>query len=600
MIKVEYADAGTLANQISEIYGAVVGGKSSSSSRTRRTTSSRSTASKTAPTLGGPNSRVRIITDERTNSLIVLAPRTQLEDVRKLVAQLDVPVEGGGRIHVYYLKNANAEELASTLNTLITGRSSRGSTTKGSTGQGAQSLRVTVTPLAEGITITADPATNSLVIQASKEGFAALSRVIEKLDRERPQVLVEAIIVEVDVTDSLNLGFSGVVRIANGDTEFFLSSLTGGALAAATNENTAAAAGGVFGGPLGAQAGQQGAAFAKNTIETDDDGNVMGFGYQAIAIMNFNESNADLNILSAPHILTTDNEQAEIRVGNNIPIITSRVQSAAGQTVGLASSVNVERQDIGITLRVTPQITEGDTLRLEIFQELTDVNEALTESFGTNAGQNVGVALLSRKIENTVIVGDGETVVIGGLISDAYNDAITKVPFLSEIPVFGWLFKSTSRSLRKINLLVFLTPHIIRSRRDLEYVSIAKREEFRVNSAENLSLSDEEIEHERVLLEEAEAAGSAYEPESRGAPVRRTLLKHQARYPVERMMAIERAEREAMERARDDAAWRRSDIGIACPSRWRCCPAGHAGTPTASLRSSHQAPGRCPARWRGT
>ena len=334
-------------------------------------------------------------------------------------------------------------------------------------------------------------------------------------------MLVEALIVEVDVTDSLDLGFRGVVRIVNGDTEFFISSLTGGALAAAQNEDTAAAAGGVTGGPLGALAGQSGAAFFQDTIPVDENGNETGDGYQAAVIMNFNEANSDLNILSAPHILTTDNEQAEIRVGNNIPIITSRVQSAAGQTVGLASSVNVERQDIGITLRVTPQITEGDTLRLEIFQELTDVNEALTDSFGMNAGQNVGVALLSRKIENTVIVGDGETVVIGGLISDAYNDALTKVPYLGDIPFLGWLFKSTSTSLRKINLLVFLTPHVIRTGEDLEYTTISKREEFRENSSENLSLDDMEMEEEQAREEAAEAAGTIYEPEDRGTPVRR-------------------------------------------------------------------------------
>lgn len=554
VIKVEYADAATLATQISDIYGAEVGGSTSSSSTSTRT---RRTAART-PTpaaLGGPTaSRVRIITDERTNSLIVLAPRTQLEDVRKLVMQLDVPVEGGGRIHVYYLKNANAEELASTLSSLISGQPGGGSAGRQTTGSAAQtqSLRAAVTQLAEGITITADPATNSLVIQASKEGYAALSQVIEQLDRERPQVLVEALIVEVDVTDSLDLGFSGIVRLANGDTEIILSSLTGGAIAGALDETTAAAAGGAIGGPLGSLAGQSGAAFAKDALETDDEGNVTG-GYQAVMFMNFNEGNSDLNILSAPHILTTDNEQAEIRVGNNIPIITSRVQSAAGQTVGLSSSVNVERQDIGITLRVTPQITEGDTLRLEIFQELTDVNESLTASFGADAGQNVGVALLSRKIENTVIVGDGETVVIGGLISDAYNESITKVPFLGDIPFLGWLFKSTTMDLRKVNLLVFLTPRVIRSALDLEYATIEKREEFRSNSAENLSLDEEELEDERALEEAAEEAGTAYEPETRGAPVRRALLKHQARYPVERMMAIERSEREAAERALDEA-----------------------------------------------
>ncbi|NQZ97307.1 MAG: type II secretion system secretin GspD [Myxococcales bacterium] len=545
VIKIEHADAATMAQQISEIYGAEVGG-APRSPRGRRAAAR--TATPAPATLGGPGgSRVRIITDERTNSLIVLAPRTQLDEVRNLIDQLDVPVTGGGRIHVYYLNNANAEELASTLTSLISGQPQG---QRGGAGGQAQALRVAVSGLAEGITITADPATNALVIQASQEGFAALSQVIEKLDRERPQVLVEALIVEVDITDSLNLGFRGLVSVVSGDLDFFFSSLTGGALNAAVDPTTTSTAGGLAGGPLGALAGQTGAAFLSRSIERDPDtGDPIGNGIDVAAIINAAAAGGDFNILSAPHILTSDNEQAEIRVGDNIPIITSRVQSAAGQVSGLSSSVNVERQDIGITLRVTPQITEGDTLRLDIFQELTAVNATLTAGFGENAQQNVGVALSSRKIENTVVVGDGDTVVIGGLISDVYEETVDKVPFLGDIPILGWAFKSSTTSLRKVNLLVFLTPKIIRSHDDLVHATIDKREEFREASAENLAVTEDESESELEKKREAEEAGVEYEPPRDGNPVRYALAKHDTRYPVERMSEIEEARRLELERA---------------------------------------------------
>ena len=200
------------------------------------------------------------------------------------------------------------------------------------------------------------------------------------------------------------------------------------------------------------------------------------------------------NILSAPHILTLDNEEAEIKVGDNIPIISSRVQSAAGidvtdddTTNSLATSQNIERQDIGITLRVTPQISEGDTLRLEIFQEVTAVNEGLTGV--TGSAQEVGVALSNRKIENVVTVADEETVVIGGLIDEIQQDQESKVPWLGDIPILGWLFKTTGDSIQKRNLLVFLTPHIIRNKAQHARETIRKREEFWASSEAGASLS---------------------------------------------------------------------------------------------------------------
>jgi hypothetical protein len=262
------------------------------------------------------------------------------------------------------------------------------------------------------------------------------------------------------------------------------------------------------------------------------------------------------NILSAPNILTSDNEEAEIKVGANIPIITSRVQSASGidQTTGdnLATSVNVERQDIGVTLRVTPQISEGNAVRLEIFQEITDVNDALSGVTGNP--EDVGVSLSSRKVENTVVVANHETVVIGGLISDKFGDNVNKVPWLGDIPFLGWLFKTTKNSLQKTNLLVFLTPHIVRSPGDLERETIRKREEFWQNSEEGLALSEHEQEEADLRRAEAEAAGLEVKPFAGKNPVRGQLVAHSKRYPLDRMREIEEQHQEELRRAAEEAA----------------------------------------------
>jgi general secretion pathway protein D len=199
IFKIKYADARTLAEQVSEIYGAQVATTSTSRTSSSRR-SSRSSSSKTTdrPSGGAPgHDKVRLMTDERTNSVIALAPRVQMQDVRELIKRLDIPASGEGRIHVYYLQHADAEELALTLNSLVSGTLPSPSATARS-GQGASSLSAVVKELAEGVKITADPATNSLVIQATREGYETISEVIAKLDVERPQVLVEALIMEVD------------------------------------------------------------------------------------------------------------------------------------------------------------------------------------------------------------------------------------------------------------------------------------------------------------------------------------------------------------------------------------------------------------------
>ena len=518
VIKILYADADTLGRQITDIYGgSATGGKSSASSARRDRSTRRSSSSKSTSTTGLQTTQrdeVRIITESRTNSLLVLASRSQIGEIRDLIHKLDVPVVGGGKIHVYYLKHADAQEMAKTLNGLVSGGGGSGGGGRTGSASAPQALRSVVTPLAEGqIRLSADPATNSLVIQASKEAYETLIQVIEKLDIPRPQVLVEALIMEVDITNEFELGFNFGYQILNNTIDLNLS----GQDAIATLAS-----------PL--------ALLTKTTITTNDDGSESN-GSTFVARMQAAARDNRIKILSSPHILTSDNEEAEIIIGDNIPIVTSRVSSAVGSnTSGLASSVNVERRDIGVTLRVTPQISDGNTVRLQIFQEITEVNDALSATVAGDAEggtTNVGVALSNRRVQNTVVVADGQTVVIAGLIGEVTGTQENKVPFLGDIPVIGWLFKSTSETVRRTNLIIMLTPHIIRNPADLESESIYRRGDF--THATGITA---EIQR---MVEDVVNGNDDVVPRSQ---VEEHLLDHTLRYPFERIDEIEEQRRQ--------------------------------------------------------
>ncbi len=500
VIKVEHADASTLGDQISEIYGADVSSSAATSATAaRRARSSRRTRTPAPTVEPASRGKIRIITDERTNSLILLASRSQLDDIRELIRTLDVPVEGQGRIRVYYLKHADAEELAQTLQGLLTGQAQAGRTTgRGQAGAAQpQAIRAAVTALAEGIQLNADPATNSLVIQASKEAYDTLREVIEQLDIERPQVLVEALIMEVNVTEGNTFGMQLGLEL-NKAFNLVIASAAGGApfgvpgLAATTARN-----------------------FVTNFYYESGDTTIQ-------AILNAAQNDGNTNIVAAPHLLTSDNEEAEIQIGQNIPIITNRINTATGNISGQTTSVAVERQDVGVNLRVTPQISEGDTLRLKIFQENTNV----VASAAGNV-EEVGVTLAKRNIENTLVVADGQTVVIGGLLSEKYDDEVQKTPYLGDIPALGWLFKTRTRSLEKINLLIFLTPHIVRSPADMEFESIRKRRQF-----------------EERLGKGYLASGAASGASLSRNPAKAVLREQARRYPLSRMREIEQERQE--------------------------------------------------------
>lgn len=407
----------------------------------------------------------RVIPYPRTNSLIVVAAQGELQTIRSLVAQLDQsPPDDRSYINVYYLENADATTLAATLNEILTGISQ-----KAREDRSAQKSQQPVT--LKQVTITADKPTNALIINAKPEEYEIIKAIVRKLDVKRKQVFVEALIMELSLDATKNLGISLVGAGATSDGD---GAIIGGSnINQGSVRNTDFLPNSDFAGlpnVLGqAVSGLMTGGFFNPTTIQGPDGNPITVPALSVLI-DLSQSDGDINILAAPRLLTSDNEEAEIIIGSNIPIITERLTDTGASADGLAQSVSIERQDAALTLRFTPQITEGDEVRLNIYQEVTDV--ASTSVGNVN---EVGPTLTKRLLRNTVIAENGRTVALGGLISTNYQNTITKVPLLGDIPILGWLFKRKDVTERKTNLLVFITPHIIRTAEDLESLTNRSR-----------------------------------------------------------------------------------------------------------------------------
>lgn len=400
--------------------------------------------------------RPRIIPDSRTNSLVVIATHDAMAVAEELIAKLDVPTpEGRGQIHVYYLAHANAEELAKVL-TAQAAEIVRTTATQEAQRPGAQpaarrppAARSTTGTTPTGITITADKPTNSLVITAPPEAYAVLKEIIEKLDIRRSQVLVESLIAEVTLDKANALGVEWrVIDDPNGVQVFGSSTGTDqtGTLDALTSN------------PLTPTPGfLVGALRNSITIGGREIFNIP-------VLLRAFQGDSDVNVLATPNLLTTDNEEAEIIIGEERPFLRSAQDTPSG---GVVSTVRTfEFRDTGITLRITPQISQGRTVRLNLFQEITNfVDESETGAVTTT----------KRSAKTTVIVDDGQTIVIGGLIQEINNEANSRVPCLGNVPLFGWAFKQTSNRKRKTNLLIFITPRIITTTGDVRRITEHKR-----------------------------------------------------------------------------------------------------------------------------
>ncbi|MFL6648471.1 MAG: type II secretion system secretin GspD [Sulfurifustaceae bacterium] len=414
--------------------------------------------------------RFTIIPDLRTNSLLIRTENPgRLAQVRSLIEKLDVPATTGGQTRVIYLRNAEAAKLAEVLRGLLAGeaRSAQPQPTVAiPAAPGAPRPGGAGRSGAEASLIQADEATNALIINASDAVYNNLRAVIEKLDVRRAQVFVEALIAEITSDKASELGFQWAAAGRAGEggiagLQNFRGGQDGGLVNVITNPATA----------LGATNGLS-LAFLGKTITLPDGTKVRSIGALARAL----QSNNLANILSTPNLLTLDNAEAKIIVGQNVPFVTGSFVSPASSgspTTGVNPFQTIERRDVGIQLRIKPQISEGGGVKLDIFQEISTVTPAPA---GVTASD---IITNKRSVETKVLVDDGATVVLGGLIEDRVTETRTQVPILGSIPLLGVLFRSTTAEKQKTNLMVFLRPTILRSLEDSYRVSTDRYEYMR-------------------------------------------------------------------------------------------------------------------------
>ncbi len=418
-----------------------------------------------------PGGSTTVVADSRNNALLIRAPNpARLAAVRATIARLDRPstlMGPGGGMWVVYLKNADAARLATVVRAAF-GAVGGGGSASGSGGAspvsnapaqpnapGAQNvpggggggLASAAQPSTGGF-IQADPATNSLIITAPEPLYKQVRALIDQLDTRRAQVYIESMIVEVSGGDSADFGFQWQGLLGQSGDK------TG--LAAGTNFTPAGGKGNIIGVNVGAAQGQINIGEGLNLGLLKSYNGVTSLA----AIARVLQSQAETNIVSTPNLITLDNEEAKIVVGENVPFITGQFTGAGGGA-GAGANANpfqtIERKDVGITLRIKPQIGEGGAVRMTIFQEQSSVKTD-TAAGTTNAGPST----TKRSIENTVVVDDGAILVLGGLIEDRFVTNKSKVPLLGDIPFIGALFRSESRERRRTNLMVFLRPIVMR------------------------------------------------------------------------------------------------------------------------------------------
>lgn len=438
--------------------------------------SATATGAQGAPGAAADSGRVAVLADSRTNSLIVRAPSAARANFAKaLIAKLDQPTAQPGNVHVVYLRNADAVRLAQTLRAVVaseTGTAGGGGTQQQFPGQTQQTPTTpqqgqgaiggsTAAGFGAGATsssaptpaslptggpggfIQADPATNALIITASETVYRNLRAVIDQLDARRAQVYVESLIVEVSANKAAEFGIQWLGLSGNSESAYRVG---GGTVFSTAGEN-----------------------LANQLITHKSTGNVLppGNGLTVGLFRQINgqltlgalaralETDTNANILSVPNLITLDNEEARIIVGQNVPFITGQYTTpASGGTAGVNPFQTVERRDIGLALRVRPQVSEGGLIKLAIYQESSSIQDT------TNAA---GIITNKRSIESNVLVDDGQIIVLGGLIQDQVTDGWEKVPGLGDIPVIGGLFKFQTRKRTKTNLMVFLRPTVIRT-----------------------------------------------------------------------------------------------------------------------------------------
>jgi general secretion pathway protein D len=495
---INYADASELADRIIEIFDVGETAAPAAKAKPKKGKKKpkkggrdpgRSGASSSGPSVfgGDDDSKIsKILADERTNSLIIVSSEASYLRILELVKQLDVPIAGEGTLHVHKLQHADADELAKVLNEL-----SRGSRGGGKKGKGGKGGGEGAASLFEGeMQISADKATNSLVIVASLRDYLSLKSVIDALDTMKRQVYVEAVIMEVSLDKNRDLGFAfhmGNTFDTRGDSSLIYGS------SQPTDQMSSLMLG--PGALSGLAAGIRGP-----DLEGTED--LLGPGISIPAfgvVLQALQTNSDVNVLSTPHILATDNVEAAITVGENVPVqqgfnpagalLSSALGGArSGGTQGTSGlgalgamggmggmggfGYSIGRQNVGLTLKITPFINDDDQVRLEIDLEISEV-KSVDSSMGPNISKQNAVT--------TSVVADQQTIVIGGLITDNQVETTHKVPVLGDIPIIGFFFRHKTSLIKKRNLLIFLTPYIVRGPDDFREIfnrKMAERREF--------------------------------------------------------------------------------------------------------------------------
>jgi len=418
--------------------------------------------------------RTTVLPEVRTNALIIRAANpARLSLVRSLVVQLDQPSATGahaasGNIHVVYLKNADATKLATTLRAAMSAQGN--SALPGNINNNLQSTppaptgstlgQNNATPqVSTGGQIQADPATNALIITAPEPQYRQLRVVIDMLDQRRAQVFVESLIAEVSADKAAQFGVQWMSGTGTGSNTV---GLLGTNFGTGANSNT-----NIFNIAAGAAAGTLVPPPGLNVALGQQRNGALALG----AVARFLQTDGNSNVLSTPNLLTLDNEEAKIVIGQNVPFVTGSFTSAAPGSTNPFTTV--ERKDVGLTLRVRPQISENGTIKMQVFQEVSSIDERPRTTSGLITNK--------RSIETNVLVEDGAIVVLGGLLQDDTSNSQEKVPGLSNLPFFGNLFKSESRNRNKTNLMVFLRPVVVRDGAATEALSRGRYELMRID-----------------------------------------------------------------------------------------------------------------------
>ncbi len=396
---------------------------------------------------GSPNS-VKVMAHQPGNVLVVVAAAQVGNEIAEVVEKLDIsPQADSGRLHVRYLKHANAEDIAKVLNELVSGQTPGSAAAPGSK------------PLFTGtVKVVADPATNALLITADSGDVQAVNQIVDRLDIRRLQVLIEALIVEVTGNVGEQLGIEwfagkdikqGQYSVVGGQNYGAVQGVGSAVAAAPAGTDTTLAVAGAL--QPGLTVGLLQGSLAAGTVS-------IGSLVQAL------ETTGDANVLSTPNIVAMDNEEAEIVVGQNVPFVTGQNSTQGGISNPFQT---IERKDIGLTLKVTPQISEGNSVRLEIFQEVSSISTDPTAG-ATDLITN------KRSVKTVALARDNQMLVLGGLMREDTTATVRQVPCFGAVPLIGELFKSTQNSTRKVNLMVFLRPRIIHSESDMQTITQEK------------------------------------------------------------------------------------------------------------------------------